>query len=146
MIVKGVNIEEKYVEYRRLSDYDWTKKYKINGYNKKLELLYSSIEEQAKEQTISAIDIDDRGIVVMPQNALNHRCSNSIESLQGISNHGLLASEWFGELESEGEGCFCKFVSRMKGSNYPYHGDLAEDDRSRLNIGINVILFLLIYT
>ena len=29
----------------------------------------------------------------------------------------------------------------MKGNNYPYHGDLAEDDKSRLNIGENIILF-----
>ena len=87
------------------------------------------------------MDIDDDGFVVIPQHALNHRCSKKIESLREISNHGLLASEWFGELESEREGCFCTFLSRMKGEDYPYYGDLAEDDKSRLTIGNNVILF-----
>lgn len=85
--------------------------------------------------------IDDNGIVDIPKNALNHRCSNSMDSIREISRYGLLASEWFGELESEREWCFCTFISRMKGNNYPYHGDLAEDDKSRLNIGENIILF-----
>ncbi len=140
MIIRGANIEEKKVKYKKLSDYDWANNTKLIENIKKLELLYLSIEEQLKEQIINPMDIEDDAVVI-PQNALNHRCSNSIESLQGISNYGLLASEWFGELESEREGCFCTFISRMKGNDYPYHGDLAEDDQSRLNIGKNVILF-----
>ena len=44
-------------------------------------------------------------------------------------------------LESELEGRFCVFISRMKDDNYPYKGDLAEDNRSRLNVGRNVLLF-----
>lgn len=140
MIIRGANIGEKTVNYQKLSNYDWTNNIKLIEIIKKLELLYLSIEEQLKVSIINPMDIED-DIVVIPKNALNHRCSNSIESLQEISNHGLLASEWFGELESEREGCFCTFVSRMKGSDYPYLGDLAEDDKSRLNIGNNVILF-----
>lgn len=141
MIINGANIGEKNVEYRNLSDYDWTNNAKLNEIIKKLELLYLSIEEQSKAQVTNLMTIDDNDNVVIPQHALNHRCSNSIESLREISNHGLLASEWFGELESEREGCFCTFVSRMKGRDYPYQGDLAEDDKSRLNVGKNVILF-----
>ena len=98
------------------------------------------LEKPGPEDTsLLIMEIDDNGNVVIPLNALNHRCSNSIESLKNISKYGLLASEWFGELESEREGCFCTFLSRMKGENYPYSGDLAEDDRSRLNLGENVI-------
>lgn len=140
MIIRGANIEEKNVEYKKLSDYDWTDNTKLIEIIKKLELLYLNIEKQLKEQIINQMDIED-GMVIIPEKALNHRCSNSLDSLREISNHGLLASEWFGELESEREGCFCTFLSRMKGENYPYYGDLAEDDKSRLNIGANVILF-----
>ena len=140
MIIRGANIETKSVEYKKISDYDWTDNTKLLKIIKKLELIYLSIEEQLKYQIINPMDIEDGTVVITP-NALNHRCSNSIESLQEISNYGILASEWFGELESEREGCFCTFVSRMKGSDYPYLGDLAEDDKSRLNIGENVILF-----
>ena len=141
MIIDGANIGEVSVEYKKLSDYDWTNDTKLIEIIKKLELLYLKIEEESKKQEIDLMEIDDNGNVVIPQNALNHRCSSSMDSLKNISIYGLLASEWFGELESEREGCFCTFLSRMKGENYPYSGDLAEDDRSRLNTGENVILF-----
>lgn len=108
---------------------------------KKLEILYLSIKEQASKQNIKPMIIDENCNVILKKGAVNHRCSKSLENLRAISNFGILASEWFGELESEREGCFCTFVSRMKGDNYPYRGDLGEDDRSRLNIGKNVILF-----
>ena len=140
MIIRGANVGKKDVEYKKISDYNWTNNIKLKEIIKKLELLYLSIDEELKGEIINPMEVDN-GIVVISKNALNHRCSNTIESLQGISNHGILASEWFGELESEREGCFCTFVSRMKGSEYPYIGDLAEDDKSRLNIGENVILF-----
>ena len=97
MIIRGANIEAKSVEYKKISNYDWTDNAKLIDIIKKLELLYISIEEQLKYQIINPMDIEN-GTVVIPKNALNHRCSNSIESLQGISNHGVLASEWFGEL------------------------------------------------
>lgn len=141
VIIRGANIGQKTVEYKNISDYNWTNDIELKKIIKKLEILYSSIEERAKGQMIDFMIIDDNDYVVIPNNALNHRCSNSLESIREISNHGLLASEWFGELESEREGCFCTFVSRMKGKNYPYHGDLVEDDKSRLNIGKNILLF-----
>ena len=141
MILRGANIEEKNVEYKKLSDYDWTDDKELMEIVKKLELLYLNIEKELKNQAINTMDINEDEMVIIPKNAINHRCSNAIESLKEISNYGLLASEWFGELESEREGCFCTFLSRMKGENYPYYGDLAEDDNSRLNIGKNVLLF-----
>ena len=141
MIIKGANLGEKNVKYSNLSEYEWTNNPKLIEIIKKLEFLYLSIEEQLKNQIVNPMIIDDSGIVDIPKHSLNHRCSNSMESIREISKHGILASEWFGELESEREGCFCVFVSRMKGDNYPYHGDLAEDDKSRLSIGRNIILF-----
>ena len=141
MIIQGANLGRVEAEYKKLSDYDWTNNPKLTEIIKKLELIYLSIEENLKTQTINPMDVDNDGNVIIPMHAINHRCSNSLESLKEISKHGLLASEWFGVLESENEGCFCTFVSRMKGDSYPHHGDLAEDDRSRLNIGANVILF-----
>lgn len=141
MIIKGANIGEKNVKYRNLSEYEWTNNPKLIEIIKKLEFLYLSIEEQLKNQIVNPMIIDDSGIVDIPKNSLNHRCSNSMESIREISKHGILASEWFGELESEREGRFCVFVSRMKGDNYPYHNVFAEDDKSRLSIGRNIILF-----
>ena len=141
MIIEGTNLGRKNVEYRKLSEYNWTDDRNLIEIIKKLEALYLSIEDKSKLEIINSMNVDSDGNVIIPQHALNHRCSNSLECLKNISQHGLLSSEWFGELESELEGRFCTFVSRMKGSDYPHHGDLAEDDKSRLNIGRNVILF-----
>lgn len=141
MIIKGANLGEVSVELKGISNYEWTDSKELEEIIKKLEILYLNIQTQAKEQQIKPMGYDENGNVIIEKHAINHRCSNSVESLRTIANYGLLASEWFGELESEREGCFCTFVSRMKGENYPYKGDLGEDDRSRLNIGNNVILF-----
>ena len=140
MIIRGANILEKNVEYNRLSNYNWTDNPRLIKIINNIETMYNDIKTKAKEQNIKFLKTTD-GNVILPVHALNHRCTNSIENLREISKHGILASEWFGELESEREACFCTFLSRMKGDDYPYHGDLAEDDRSRLNIGNNIILF-----
>lgn len=141
MIIKGVNLGEVSVEFNKISNYDWTNNPKLMNIVKKIEDLYLNIKEQAQKENINSLLVDENGKVVIEEHAVNHRCSNSLKSLNTISNYGLLASEWFGKLESEREGCFCTFVSRMKGENYPYRGDLYEDDRSRLNMGNDVILF-----
>ena len=141
MTIDGANIGKIEVEYKNLSDYNWTDDRKIIEIIKRLEELYLSIEDKSRLEIINPMVVDSDGNVIIPEHALNHRCSNLLECLNEISNRGLLATEWFGELESEREGCFCTFVSRMKGVNYPYYGDLAEDDKSRLNTGDNVILF-----
>ena len=141
MIIQGANLGRVEAEYKKLSDYNWTEDQELTEIIEKVETLYLSVENKSRLEVINPMDVDDDGNVIIPQHALNHRCSSSLECLNEISQHGLLASEWFGELESEREGCFCTFLSRMKGSDYPYFGDLAEDDRSRLNIGKNVILF-----
>ena len=39
MIIKGANIGEKSVEYRKISDYNWTNNPKIQEIIKKLELM-----------------------------------------------------------------------------------------------------------
>ena len=141
MIIEGANLESISVEFNNISNYNWGDDPKINEIIKKLEILYLNIEKKAQEQTINMMPIDENNNVIIQKNAINHRCSNSLDTLRNISNYGILSSEWFGQLESEREGCFCTFISRMKGENYPFVGDLAEDDRSRLNIGRNVILF-----
>lgn len=141
MIIKGANTEIDSVELKRLSEYNWFKDPKYMEIVKSIENLYLNAREEAKLQNISSMGIDENNQVVIDEHALNHRCSNSIEALETISKYGVLATEWFGELESEREACFCAFLSRMKGEDYPSRGDLAEDDKTRLNIGNNILLF-----
>lgn len=140
MTINGANLREASVNFNKLSNIHWTNDKRISEIINYLEKLYVSIQQEANQQSINQMKVED-GKVIIEEHALNHRCSSSIDSLKMISMYGVLASEWFGILESEREGCFCAFVSRMKGEKYPTHGDLAEDDKSRLNIGKNVILF-----
>ena len=45
MIIRGANIGQKDVEYKKLFDYYWTDNIKLKEIVKKLELLYLNIEE-----------------------------------------------------------------------------------------------------
>lgn len=82
MIIKGANIGEKNVKYCNLSEYEWTNNSKLIEIIKKLEFLYLTIEEQLKNQIVNPMIIDDSGIVDIPKHSLNHRCSNSMESIR----------------------------------------------------------------
>ena len=139
MIIRGANLEPIETEFTNLSGWDWTSDEKKRRLIKYIEDTYYSLESQVGEVKEFPHDGNDHVLIV--PGMLNHRCSSEFENLESLSTHGVLASEWFGILESEFEGRFCVFISRMKDDNYPYKGDLAEDNRSRLNIGRDVLLF-----
>lgn len=139
--VEGTNLGKISAELKRISEYNWTNNPRLKTIIAKLEKLYINLNYQANELKISPMNVDQNGYVIIKNNMINHKCSNNLEILKTISQYGLLASEWFGELESEREGCFCTFITRMKNDDYKYHGDLAEDNYSQLNVGENVILF-----
>lgn len=141
MIIKGANLGNVQVEYKKLSEYNWTDDNTLKEKIIALENLYYSLYEKSKESEITPMMIDETNHVIIKSSMVNHRCHSDINTLKTISEFGVLASEWFGILEDEREGCFCTFVSRMKKEDYPFKGDLAEDNYSRLNIGKNVILF-----
>ena len=139
MIISGANLEPTETEFTNLSGWDWTSDEKKRRLIKYIEDTYYNLESQVGEVKEFPHDGNDRVLIV--PGMLNHRCSSEFENLESLSTHGVLASEWFGILESEFEGRFCVFISRMKDDNDPYKGDLAEDNRSRLNIGRDVLLF-----
>ena len=138
MIIKGANLEDTEVEFSNLGDINYFDDKRQNDLVRYIQDIYYSLSEQVGD--VSKFPREGNKVVINP-GMLNHRCSGDLDSLRNISKYGVLASEWFGVLESEMEGRFCVFISRMKGDNYPYKGDLAEDDRSRLNIGQNILLF-----
>lgn len=138
MIIRGANLGNAEAEFARLSDREWSSDEDINKLIKYVENIYYNLESQVGE--VNEFPRDGDHVLLLP-GMLNHRCSSDFENLESLSTHGILASEWFGVLESEGEGRFCAFVSRIKNDDYPYKGDLAEDNHSRLNIGGDVLLF-----
>ena len=141
MKIKGANLGEQEAEFNKLSNFNWTENEELRNCIKYIEYMYYSMLDKKNITTVKPFSVDENGKVIIKAGMVNHRCSTDFDTLRFISEYGVLASEWFGILESEREACFCTFVSRIKNENYPYKGDLAEDNHSRLNIGKNIILF-----
>lgn len=112
MKIKGANLGEQEVEYNLLSEYQFFDDDNVQTLVKKLEQLYLEFFEESKKTDIQHFPQKD-GKVEILSGMINHRCSNSLDSLRTISQYGILASEWFGEIESEREGVFCAFVDRI---------------------------------
>lgn len=140
MIINGANLGKQEVEYQSLTSFDdlpLESKEEISF----VEQLYKNISSRSEDFSINEFPITNDGKVDIKPGMVNHGCSGNLEALANISKYGVLASEWFGILESECEGRFCVFVSRTKNEDYPFTGTLAEDNYTRLNIGKNVLLF-----
>ncbi len=140
MKIIGANLGQEEGEYNKLSHYLWTDDKDIEKIIINLENMYLGFLNKFDSPVID-FPIDENGKAKIVPGMVNHRCDNSLDSLSNISKYGILASEWFGIPESEREGCFCAFVSRMKPESYKILGSMGEDNHSRLNIGRNVILF-----
>ena len=125
MKIVGANLGERQGEYRLLSEYPYFKD-KRQELVKKLEQFYICLMKQSKEKTIAPFPQENGKAVIKP-GMINHRCSNSLEVLRTISEYGILASEWFGIVESEREGVFCAFVDRVHSEDV---GDKQRRDRA----------------
>lgn len=112
MKLRGGNLGEVEVEYKLLSEYRLVDDEKQQNIVKKLEQLYLRLQEESKKIDIKPFPQKDEKAEILP-GMFRHKCSNSLETLKGIYEYGILASEWFGKRESEKEGAFCTFVSRI---------------------------------
>lgn len=115
MKIQGANLGEKEVEYKLLSKFPFFSDQR-QEIVKRLEQLYLKLIEESKKTDITPFP-EKEGKVLIKEGMINHRCSNSLESLEAISRYGILASEWFGQIESEQEGVFCAFVDRIHDEN-----------------------------
>ena len=84
-----------------------------------LETLYLTLFDKSIQEEITMLQTSE-GRVVIPDKTPIH--VTAISQLDGISRGGILASEWFGEFESEAEGRFCCFFSRINGENPELRG------------------------
>jgi hypothetical protein len=141
LLLKGQNLGTREVEFDYLSNFNWGDNEEEKEIISYIEKLYFYFFNKKDISNIKKMDIDQSGKIIIRPGMVNHRCSCDLNTLKYISKYGVLASEWFGILEDENEGRFCAFVSKTKNENYPYRGDLAEDNKSRLNIGKNILLF-----
>lgn len=117
MKIKGANLGEVDVEYKPLSEYAFFKD-KRQELVRKIQQMYLKFQEDSVKTTIKPFP-KQNGKVEISQGMINHSCSNSIECLRTLSQYGILASEWFGKIESEREGVFCCFIDRIHSENNP---------------------------
>lgn len=84
----------------------------IKKFEERLDELYERVAfGYENEDEISPMEIVD-GKVVLKNGQVYHKCRPSMENLENISIGGVLASEWFGEPESENEGALCAFANK----------------------------------
>ena len=137
MKIIGANLGEKEVAYKKLSEWPFFKDESLQDIVKKLEKQYLDFVSKSNNSEIKPMQQED-GKVIIKRGMINHRCSNIIESLSYIKKYGILASEWFGEIESEHEGVFCAFVDRVHDEN-ENRGKIL--NCQRLNSRNSVLLF-----
>ena len=77
-----------------------------------LEKKRQEIIEKTNNTSTSPLPTENNKVNLEP-GTLIHNGSSNIESLTTISQLGLMPTEWFGVLESQGEGRFCTFIKRI---------------------------------
>lgn len=141
MRIEGLNLGSKEVKYKLLSQWPFFKG-KRQEIVEKLEQLYLSFFEECKNTEIQPFPQRDGKAEVLP-GMLNHRCSASLDTLKYISEYGILASEWFGQIESEREGVFCSFVDRIHSEEeHNRRAEILNKQRLKSKYDHCVILFL----
>lgn len=87
---------------------------------KKLENLFKEAQESINPSQIKGLEINSDGKVVLQEGQIFHmvkaprdRVFDDLKMLS-IARYGIIASEWFGMLESESEGRLCAFFSTIK--------------------------------
>lgn len=137
MKIIGRNLGEIEGNIKKLSQWDYSldpTKAKLVKY---LEDFYFEIFEKAKLSHVSDFPSEGDTVSILP-GMINHICTDNIESLEGIAQYGLLASEWFGKLEEEGEGRFCTFIDKIK----PEYSKRKSVDINRfIGLGNQLLLF-----
>lgn len=115
MILRGANLGEVDVMYKKLSEWDYYEDQR-KDLIKKIENLYFYFSDECNKIKVHSFP-QKEGKVKIKEGMIFHRCSREIESLSNIAKYGIIASEWFGQEESEGEGAFCAFLNRIHDRN-----------------------------
>lgn len=86
---------------------------------------------EAEQCQVSPLTVVDGKVDIQP-GCIIHRRNADMETIKTISQSAFLASEWFGIPESQDEGLFCTFLTRLIDQNDPsihrfrkqYHQDV----------------------
>lgn len=99
-----------------LPDIDSETENEVSGLLHKLETFYLYLYEQMQNVQIKPLDIANNKVVI-PDGILSHRTLATLDQISKIGEGGVLASEWFGQLESECEGRYCSFFTKKPNKN-----------------------------
>ena len=107
---RNLGIEEN-VEFDLLSEH--FKGVNEIGILKKIEELYLKVYALSfNDENAMSLPIVD-GRVDIPEGTYFHVTKPSLNQMKNIGLAGLIASEWFGIIESEREGIFCTFLNTV---------------------------------
>ncbi|MBP3708014.1 MAG: hypothetical protein J6J36_05355 [Clostridia bacterium] len=129
MRIEGGNIEEE-GELKSLSEHWKEESEEQQKLIYAIEEMYSKFKKEANKVPVKPMSLKD-GLVEIKGGMLNHKCTNNIELLECIAKEGILASEWFGIRESEMEGAFCAFLSRMNTEEQDKYPIMFSEHRNR---------------
>lgn len=142
MIIEGGNIEGE-GEYKSLSEHWQMENNEQRKLIRAIEEMYEKFKNESSKIPVKPMKLKD-GLVEIKAGMLNHQCSNKIELLESIAKKGILASEWFGMQESELEGAFCAFLSKMnteEQDKYPFMFSQHRNNGRLNGYGSSILLF-----
>lgn len=131
--VQQLNIEEMLTKY--FPDNLEAKKALLWLEEKRTELI-----ERLNNIPVSPLNVVNN-MVNIESGTIIHNGSSYIDSLIGISQLGLMPTEWFGVLESENEGRFCAFTKRVL-SEEESVGFVANENMKSFNLPDNQLTFI----
>lgn len=79
----------------------------------------------SRETKVKPMKVHKDGKVKIEDGMVAHRAfASDLKKMMSFSKAGILASEWFGQLESEHEGRFCTFVTKVKTFEHQISADM----------------------
>ena len=114
LTIEGANLEPHRVKFGTFNEF--FSKYAENDEEKAsllwFEKYFDSILLESQTTTVTPMQVVD-GQVVIEDGMIFHRCTQTLETLKNISKC-LLATEWFGVLEQEGECRLCTSLNTVR--------------------------------
>lgn len=114
--INGLNLGEfSDAKFEKLSecsfDGDFDQEPEMKEQIKSLEQFTENVYKNVEETQTNPLPENDGKVIIENGTPYHKRGSIDLDTLRKISVGGLLASEWFGQLESELEGRFCTFIN-----------------------------------
>ena len=140
MEINGINLEKMQVQFKLLSEWPYYDDKKKKAIITRLEQFYLELVEKSKGTSVKPFPQENGKVKIVP-GMPNHSCSNLLGTLRGISQYGIIASEWFGIPESEKECRFCASIAKIHSEDSDKNAIIRNYNRLNNNTS-RILLFL----